>query len=295
MPPKHVCLFLYRLGMSLNTLKGNNLVERITGYARAKDANISRYYNEFRNLWAAMEKERKEGRKPAGAIMPVDVPRDTLWNLDVDDPIWNDVGLGWSEPGVPLGEGDGNGEDRIQIPRWMGDDAVRCGMRAFGLKNRATEEKIRLCLERNGLQVEAQEVWSALHYLLEGEVDTDYSYQWQVRRQRTFRTIVKWSTAVMEIPGDGQSESWGPTWEEMRDGVGTLPDCDLQELEVLPASPMMEDEVMSEPEWEGMGGSDGGGEYGSFEDEVEDEGNFLTGEDYGVEDMVTTFGLLDTM
>lgn len=222
-----------------------------------------------------MKKEAAEGRKPHRAIMPLDVPKDKMWDLDVDDPIWIDVGLGWSEPGGPLVEGAAG--DGIDIPRWMGDDGIRQGMRALGLHDRAGEEKVRLSLERDTLQLEAREVWGAINHLLDLEVDPDYKFQWEYRRQMTLKMIIDWSRSVIGIPSDlAQSENWGPEYEEMRVGVKKL---------VFTQSP------------DAMDGIEDGTMEVEGEDEIEEdmEENALADEDHAVEEIVAALGFLDTM
>lgn len=222
-----------------------------------------------------MKKEADKGNKPHRAIMPLDVPKDKMWDLDVDDPIWNDVGLGWSEPGAPLdNDRDGDGEEGIQIPRWMGDDGIRRGMHALALRDRGREEKIRLSLERDALESEAREVWNALTHLLEVEEDPDYLFQWQYRRQRTLHTIIGWSNDVVAIPsGTPEAENWGPEFGEMMTGVGTLVFGELQGEHFSADTQEVMDEVEAAME----------------------EGNPLVGVDYALEDIVVSLGLLDAI
>jgi hypothetical protein len=83
--------------------------------------------------------------KAAGVIPPQPIQRDGLFKLDVDDDIWQDVGL----------EDDGDGP----IPRWLGDDAVRRGIKAMLDFDRCCEEEVRLQKERCALQEWMIEEW----------------------------------------------------------------------------------------------------------------------------------------
>lgn len=82
---------------------------------------------------------------PAGAIPPQPIQRDGLFKLDVDDDIWQDVGL----------DDDHDGP----IPRWLGDDRVREGIRGMMEWDRCCEEEVRVCKERCALQEWFTEEW----------------------------------------------------------------------------------------------------------------------------------------
>lgn len=63
-------------------------------------------------------------------MAPVPVPAKGLYQLDVDDVIWQDLGLE-DEEGTP--------------PLWLCDDNVRSGIRAVLQKDRCNEEAPRCC------------------------------------------------------------------------------------------------------------------------------------------------------
>jgi hypothetical protein len=71
-------------------------------------------------------------------VAPQSIQRDGLFKLDVDDDIWQDVGLD--------DEYDGG------IPLWLGDDAIRSGIQALLQRDRCHEEELRLRKERCNLQ-----------------------------------------------------------------------------------------------------------------------------------------------
>ena len=52
----------------------------------------------------------KQGRAPPSAMVPDPIKNDGLFKLDVDDSIWQDVGLGDDEDGDHEGESLCNGE-----------------------------------------------------------------------------------------------------------------------------------------------------------------------------------------
>lgn len=81
-------------------------------------------------------------------MAPRPVQRDGLFKLDVDDDIWQDIGLN-----------DGNGGE---IPRWLGDEEVRSGIQALLQHDRCGEEELRLRKERCNLQQWFMEEWDGV-------------------------------------------------------------------------------------------------------------------------------------
>ena len=89
-----------------------------------------------------------QGKAPAGAILPLDIPREGLFKLDVDNDIWQDVGL--------------NDEHNGPAPLWLRDDAVRQGIKSMLQLDRCKEEEARLLRERKALQEWMQEEWQVV-------------------------------------------------------------------------------------------------------------------------------------
>ena len=74
---------------------------------------------------------------------------DNLFNLDIDDDIWQDVGLT---------EADNSSEP----PLWLCDDNIRMGIRAMLERDHCLEEEARLIKERWSLQEWFAEEWKIL-------------------------------------------------------------------------------------------------------------------------------------
>jgi hypothetical protein len=85
-------------------------------------------------------------KAPPGAIAPREIERDGLFNLDVDDEIWQDTGLD-------------DAYDGGEPPRWLGDEAVRQGIRSLLEHDRCGEEEVRIIRERTAMQEWMQEEW----------------------------------------------------------------------------------------------------------------------------------------
>jgi hypothetical protein len=83
-------------------------------------------YNGLCDKLMALIRQRKAVR---GAVMPHYIPREGLFELDVDDDIWQDVGLTG---------------DEAEPPAWLADDKVQVGIRDLLEKDQCIEEEMRL-------------------------------------------------------------------------------------------------------------------------------------------------------
>ena len=180
-------------------------------------------------------------KAPQGATVPEKIEMTGLFALDVDDAIWQDVGLA--------------DEDLVDPPLWMCDEDVRRGIKALLELDRCLEEEARLVHERRALQVWFSEEWKivtegcqatgACYYILTlvGIVITNYvsfvesdclQYQLALRKQDLCRLYVIWQKHLVGInSGNHPLPPWGPSqneileagvaavtasWEEAEDG-----------------------------------------------------------------------------
>lgn len=107
---------------------------------------LSQKYNELCRSMAHLIATKQA---PQGAVVPEIIPPGGLWKLDVDDTIWQDIGLD---------EDDYNG----QPPLWLCDDKVRAGIRSMLDHDRCIEEEKSLYRERVGLQDWLVEEWNVV-------------------------------------------------------------------------------------------------------------------------------------
>jgi len=87
----------------------------------------------------------RQGKAPLGAIRPLDIPHEGIFKLDVDDEIWQDVGLDEESDGAP--------------PLWLSDEGIRLGITKLLDLDRCEEEEMRLIRERRALQQWMLEEW----------------------------------------------------------------------------------------------------------------------------------------
>ena len=114
---------------------------------------LSQTYN---SLCKQMAQLIEEHRAPQSAVAPEPIKSDGLFKLDVDDDIWQDIGL---EDDISVG---GESSHSPPVPRWLGDESVRSGIKAQLTVDRCKEELDRLSLERCILQQWMQEEWRNL-------------------------------------------------------------------------------------------------------------------------------------
>lgn len=91
----------------------------------------------------------KEHKAPSNAVVPRSIPMDNLFNLDVDDAIWDDIGLGDSD-------------NLAEVPLWLSDEQVRTGIRGILLWDRCNEELTRLKRELSVLGEWFREEWETV-------------------------------------------------------------------------------------------------------------------------------------
>jgi hypothetical protein len=84
-------------------------------------------------------------KAPLGAVKPLEIPREGIFKLDVDDDIWQDVGLNSDGDGTP--------------PLWLSNEKVRLGITKLLEHDRCDEEEVRLIRERGALQEWMLEEW----------------------------------------------------------------------------------------------------------------------------------------
>ncbi|KAF8132633.1 hypothetical protein K438DRAFT_2130094 [Mycena galopus ATCC 62051] len=133
----------------------------------------------------------KSKKAPKGAVAPPPIPEKGLYQLDVDDMIWQDVGLDDAD-GPP--------------PPWLVDDKVRSGIRAMLQRDRCFEEAPRLVRERRHLQVWFATEWKVVSDLVE-----------TCEEEELLELFVLWKKSLDRIAFDNTDvPPWGPTPDEVR-------------------------------------------------------------------------------
>ncbi|KAJ7477637.1 hypothetical protein FB451DRAFT_1396593 [Mycena latifolia] len=167
---------------------------------KRREPNIAKLANSYNKICEEIAALIKAKQAPAGAVAPLPVPSKGLYQLDVDDVIWQDLGLDDQE-GTP--------------PRWLSDDNVRSGIHALLQKDQCEEEAPRLKRERKHLQIWFATEWQAVEQaisLSEGAI----KYQFQLRRKELIQLCVLWKKSLDRLPFDVTNVlEWGPTRAEL--------------------------------------------------------------------------------
>ncbi|KZP19916.1 hypothetical protein FIBSPDRAFT_911217 [Athelia psychrophila] len=128
------------------TINESKHKKHIAGAMARREPTVQKLSQKYNELCRSMAHLIATGQAPQGAVAPEIIPPGGLWKLDVDDTIWQDIGLDEDEyDGKP--------------PLWLRDEKVRSGIRNMLDHDRCIEEEQALFRERVGLQDWLVEEW----------------------------------------------------------------------------------------------------------------------------------------
>jgi hypothetical protein len=111
---------------------------------KRREPGIVKLSKTYNNLCIQLQALIRQGKAPRNALPPLPIAREGLFKLDVDDEVWQDIGL--DDP-----------DDHL--PGWLADDSVRQGIKCMLELDRCEEEATRIMQERCALQEWMQEEW----------------------------------------------------------------------------------------------------------------------------------------
>ncbi|KIM39164.1 hypothetical protein M413DRAFT_75240 [Hebeloma cylindrosporum] len=181
-----------------NTINHAKLEAHTKQHVKRKEPGIQTLARKYNALCNDLKEMIKAKKAPLGAIAPFPIEMSGLFKLDVDDDIWQDVGLT-----------DDNDEVR-EIPPWLGNECVQKGIKSLLELDRCMEEKHRLIAENISMRQWMREEWVIVTSAIQFSVDDpDVIYQLNERRKVLLRLCVAWDPAVKMIPIDDELP-WGP-------------------------------------------------------------------------------------
>ncbi|KAJ3713864.1 hypothetical protein C8R42DRAFT_726865 [Lentinula raphanica] len=121
---------------------------------KRRDPGIESLARTYNKLCVKISNLIQGGNAPRHAVAPRSIPTKELFTLDVDDSIWDDVGL------------DEN-TNVFDVPPWLGDDQVCTGIRGILLRDQCDEELRRLTHEHRVMREWFAEEWSLLEKTIE--------------------------------------------------------------------------------------------------------------------------------
>ncbi|KAG1898846.1 uncharacterized protein F5891DRAFT_954811 [Suillus fuscotomentosus] len=169
---------------------------------KRQEPGILKLVSTYNGLCSQLRSLIRQRRAPPYAIMPHIIPRDGIFLLDVDDDIWQDVGLD---------------DDTMAPPAWLSDDAVRNGIRLQLEVDRCVEEEARLMHERAVIQEWMLAEWGAIRGASNNAVtDAVMSFHLRSHADELVNICVVWKKKVQCIPCAWPvGESWGPSDEAL--------------------------------------------------------------------------------
>ncbi|KAG6849562.1 hypothetical protein H0H93_007407 [Arthromyces matolae] len=151
-----------------------------------------------------MEALKVGGKSGPHAIIPPRIERTGLFKLDVDDEVWQDIGLADDDGSHP-------------VPDWLGDEKTRRGIRAVLEWDRCLEEETRLSKERCSIQEWLIEEWACLEIAMQA-ARNDLPLLYQLQEHKEFLCVLckQWQDNIGLIPTYFEMpDSWGPSNEDM--------------------------------------------------------------------------------
>ncbi|KAJ7679817.1 hypothetical protein B0H17DRAFT_1206333 [Mycena rosella] len=164
--------------------------------------NVNTDYNK---LCGEIAKLIQDGQAPRGAIAPNPMPAKGIWQLDVDDGIWEDIGLD-----------DDDVEAATEPPPWLCDEQVRSGIKAMLELDRCDEEDVRLKKETCSLREWFPEEWATVNLAITKARKSKDKYQLRLLRDKPVHLCATWDRSLPDLGIEGGTLSpWGPAPAEI--------------------------------------------------------------------------------
>ncbi|EIN08542.1 hypothetical protein PUNSTDRAFT_33929, partial [Punctularia strigosozonata HHB-11173 SS5] len=181
------------------------LTAHTTNAVHRREPTIQSLTRKYNALCTEMANLVENRQAPTRAVPPTPIDMEKLWGLDVDDNIWQDVGL--------VDEEDGD----CAPPRWLTDAKVKEGIRHMLSADRCQEELARIMAERRHMQIWLQEEWKAVEHALDRtDISTGLHNQIFLYRKELLELAITWKGFVSAIPtNDTLLDVWGPSESEM--------------------------------------------------------------------------------
>lgn len=138
------------IDLLLNTSAEQRINEHTQDSVKRRDPGISELARRYNKLCDDMQRLIQQKKAPRNSVAPLQIEMEGLFDLDVDDDIWLDIGLGYEEEGETI------------PPLWLSNDMVRAGIRAVLDRDRCREDRERVLAERNAMQEWFSEEWQVV-------------------------------------------------------------------------------------------------------------------------------------
>ncbi|RDB23171.1 hypothetical protein Hypma_009676 [Hypsizygus marmoreus] len=188
------------------TSNEHKLHNHVRSSVKRHEPGVVQLANKYNKLCDELATLKRSGKALAKATIPAKIEREGLFKLDVDDDIWQDIGL--------------DDDSDAAIPAWLGDENTRTGIKAMLELDRCKEEEQRLGMEHCTMQEWMMEEWHAVLYALEICQDENMKYQLQQRKSYLCRLCAVWEQKTRILPSRYvMPASWGPTEVELMEAL----------------------------------------------------------------------------
>ncbi|KAG1807137.1 uncharacterized protein BJ212DRAFT_1449388 [Suillus subaureus] len=190
------------LTVCLNALNLEHKIRASTQYSiKHQEPRVLKLVSTYNGLCAQLWSLICQQRAPPSAVPPRPIIHKGIFLLDINDEIWQDIGLD---------------EDSINPLAWLSDEATRSGIHLQLEVDQCIEEETRLMRERTIMQEWMFAEWEAIQTVLRAAVDDlVVSFHMWARTDKLLHICVIWKKKVQEIPCTWPVESWGPQNEDL--------------------------------------------------------------------------------
>lgn len=207
---------LSRLERAYRHTKSNEakLHDHVSSQVKRHEPGILQLCKKYNALCDEMRARIENNEAPRGAIIPSYIQKEGLFKLDVDDDVWQDIGL----------NNDYDSENGDQgPPGWLADDAIRAGIKAMLELDRCEEEELRLKRERCAMQEWMIEEWNAIQCALDLADNNDDVYQLHTCQNELAALCAMWQDHAMNLPcAYAMDSNWGPSKEKIEEAAKLL-------------------------------------------------------------------------
>ena len=185
------------------TVNQRKLSQHAEQQIKRKEPGIQTLARNYNKMCIELKELIAKKKAPRGAVAPLPMESAGLFRLDVDDDIWQDIGL------------TDETDSYEAIPPWLGDENVREGIKSLLQYRRCQEEEQRLISERISMQQWIREEWVVMLAALDFTQDhPDLQYQFELRKKYLIRLCLGWEPMVQAIPNKS-GDTWGPSEEDL--------------------------------------------------------------------------------
>ncbi|KAJ7794405.1 hypothetical protein B0H14DRAFT_3496998 [Mycena olivaceomarginata] len=164
---------------------------------KRREPTITKLVTEYNKLCAQIAKLICDANTPPGSMAPIPILPKGLWQVDVDDTLFQDMGI----------------DNDTDVPSpWLSDEKVRAGIKALLELDRCDEEDSRLRREKLALQVWFREEWEIITEVIKGAVcDTD-EYHLRLQQDRLVCLCATWDKCLPDMGVHiAVMPLWGPS------------------------------------------------------------------------------------